>query len=194
MSSALQPRIEITGWTALLERFYARGGFTLPPLERLKDDEVPHPYKALLVHSQDMTPTLESFYQQPVGLTVLSRERHHNSYYREVILTVENGVKPIVYGAIRIRLDHLPAPVCQRVLEEHRPFGNILQSEALPHISWPQAFFRVQSDTHTHSVLRLPRACALYGRRNVLLDGARRLLAEVIEILAPVSKADLNHE
>ena len=28
----------------------------------------------------------------------------------------------------------------------------------------------------------------LYGRRNVLLDGSRRLLAEVIEVLAPVAK------
>jgi hypothetical protein len=28
----------------------------------------------------------------------------------------------------------------------------------------------------------------LYGRRNVLLDGSRRLLAEVIEVLAPAAK------
>src|SRR5438552_902278 len=143
MSSALQPRTEAAGWTALLERFYARAGLTLPPLERLKDGEVPRPYKALLVHSQDMTPTLENFYRQPLGLTVLSRERHNDSYYREVILTVENGARPVAYGAIRIHLDHLPPAVRQRVLEEHRPFGNILQGESLPHISWPQAFFRV---------------------------------------------------
>ncbi len=74
MSSTLQPTTQQPGWTALLERFYSRAGLTLPPLERLKEDEVPQPYKGLLVHSQDMTPTLEKFYGKPLGLTVLSRE------------------------------------------------------------------------------------------------------------------------
>jgi len=194
MSSTLQPRINNTAWTALLERFYTRAGFALPALERLKDEQVPQPFKALLVHSQDMTPTLETFYRQPLGLTVLSRERHKDSYYREVTLTVENGARAVGYGMIRIHLDHLPPSVRQRVLEEQRPFGNILQSEALPHISWPQAFFRVQSGPHTTSVLRLRHACLLYGRRNVLLDGARQLLAEVIEILAPVATPESNHK
>src|SRR6266851_2067752 len=72
MSSALQPRLQSQGWAALLERFYSRAGLTLPALERLSDDEVPQPYKALLVHSLDMTPTLEKFYRQPIDLTVLS--------------------------------------------------------------------------------------------------------------------------
>ena len=31
----------------------------------------------------------------------------------------------------------------------------------------------------------------LYGRRNVLLDGSRRLLAEVIEVLAPAAKVQV---
>ena len=71
------------------------------------------------------------------------------------------------------------------MLEEQRPLGNILQRDAIPHLSWPQAFFRVQSDSHLGHVLYLSEPAVLYGRRNVLLDGSRRLLAEVIEILAP---------
>jgi hypothetical protein len=194
MSSALQPTTQTPGWTALLERFYSRAGLALPALQRLKDDEVPQPYKALLVHSLDMTPTLESFYRQQLGLTVLSRERRDDSYYREVVLNVEDGRRPVGYGAIRICLDHLPPGVRERVLEEQRPFGNILQSESVPHISWPQAFFRAESDEHMGAVLRLPASCALYGRRNVLLDSRRRLLAEVIEVLAPVSTNEGNHQ
>jgi hypothetical protein len=37
-------------------------------------------------------------------------------------------------------------------------------------------------------VLGLSEPSDLYGRRNVLLEGSRRLLAEVIEILAPVDQ------
>jgi chorismate-pyruvate lyase len=152
----------------------------------LQGEEMPQPYKGLLVHSSDMTPTLETFYRQPMRLTVLTREQQDYSYLREVVLKSANDAHPVEYGVIRICLDHLPPAARNRVLEEQRPLGNILQTEAIPHLSWPQAFFRVDSDSHLGHVLYLSRPGPLYGRRNVLLDGSRRLLAEVIEILARV--------
>jgi chorismate-pyruvate lyase len=171
----------------LLEHFYAKLGLPLPGLHELKDEEMPQPYKGLLVHSSDMTPTLEAFYRQPMRLTVLTREHQDYAYLREVVLKCAHDARPVEYGVIRICLDHLPAPARLRVLEEQRPLGNILQSEVIPHLSWPQAFFRIHSDSHLGHVLYLSQPGTLYGRRNVLLDGSRRLLAEVIEILAPVA-------
>lgn len=175
------------GWIALLERFYEKLGLPLPGIQGLPAEEVPEPYKGLLVHSSDMTPTLEAFYRQPMRLTVLTREQQDYAYLREVVLKSANDARPVEYGVIRICLDRLPPPASLRVLEEQRPLGNILQSEAIAHLSWPQAFFSVQSDSHLGHVLYMSEPRALYGRRNVLLDGSRRLLAEVIEILAPVS-------
>lgn len=174
------------GWAALLERFYTKLGLPLPALHELQGDDMPQPYKGLLVHSSDMTPTLEAFYRQPMRLTVLTREQQDYTYLREVVLKSANDALPVEYGVIRICLNHLPPPARLRVLEEQRPLGNILQQDAIPHLSWPQAFFRLQSDSHMGHVLYLSHPDALYGRRNVLLDGSRRLLAEVIEILAPV--------
>jgi chorismate-pyruvate lyase len=118
-------------------------------------------------------------------LTVLTREQQDYSYLREVVLKTAKDSHPVEYGVIRICLDHLPAPASLRVLEEQKPLGNILQTDSIAHLSWPQAFFRIQSDSHLGHVLYLSQPCTLYGRRNVLLDGSRRLLAEVIEILAP---------
>jgi chorismate-pyruvate lyase len=172
-------------WAVLLERFYVQMRLPLPRIEQLKGDDVPEPYRSLLVHSSDMTPTLEGFYHRPMDLTVLSRETANEEYFREVVLKVADEGRPVEYGVIRICLSHLPGPARQRVLQAQRPLGSILQTEGIPHISWPQAFFRVRSDAHTSAVLRLRECCDLYGRRNVLLDGSRRLLAEVIEILAP---------
>jgi chorismate-pyruvate lyase len=170
--------------SSLLERFYVRTGLPLPRLEVLKENEVVEPYKRLLVHSSDMTPTLEAFYKESLGLTVLSRELQRDSYLREVVLTIGEA-RPVEYGVIRICLDRFPPNVRRRVLDEQRPLGHILQTEGLPHLSWPQAFFRVRSDAHMRAVLRLREPGMLYGRRNVILDGSRRLLAEVLEILAP---------
>ena len=177
-------------WAALLERFYQRTGLSGPVLKELKGADVPQPYQTLLVHSSDMTPTLARFYGQSLGLKVLSRERQDDSYKREVILWVAEDTRPVEYGVIRICLDRLP-PVARRlVLEEKRPLGDILQGEAIPHLSWPQAFFRLKADAQAGAALGLQHAGFLYGRRNVLLDGSRHLLAEVIEVLAPAAKSD----
>jgi hypothetical protein len=170
----------------VLERFYAKRGLACPALERLDEKDVPQPYKRLLVHSADMTPTLEGFYEQPLGIRVLGREVQPDVYEREVLLTVSSRTRPVGYGAICIFLSHLPARARRCVLEEQRPLGNILMGEGIPHLSWPQACFRTQSDPHIRGLLGLSHNCELYGRRNVLLDGSRHLIADVIEILSPI--------
>ena len=178
----------IPPWAALLQLFYTRAGLPLPEFQGLKGEEVPQPYKRLLVHSSDMTPTLEGFFRQPMSLTVLSRDIQADSYLREVTLNQVNGGRPVEYGAIRISLGQLPANARRVILQEQRPLGNILQGEAIPHLSWPQAFFSVQSDSRMSTVLGLSQPARLYGRRNLLVDMSRRLLAEVIEVLAPVDQ------
>jgi len=181
----------IPPWAVLLGRFYERTGLSTPVLRELKGEEVPQPYRALLVHSWDMTPTLERFYGQTLRLRVLSRERQYDSYKREVILWLAEDTRPVEYGVIRIFLDRLPPKARQLVLLEQRPLGDILHGEAIPHLSWPQAFFRLKSDAHAGAALGLRHPGFLYGRRNVLLDGSRRLLAEVIEVLAPAAKVQV---
>jgi len=180
-------KLHTPSWALLLQRFYARMARPLPPIEQLKPEQMPEPYRRLLVHSSDMTPTLETFYRARLGITLLTRELEGDEYMREVTLRPVDGGQPVEYGVIRICLDHLPASVREPVLQEQRPLGDVLRREHIPHISWPQAFFRMESDSHTQQVLRLPPSCDLYGRRNVLLDASRRLLAEVIEILAPAA-------
>ncbi len=173
------------GPSALLGRFYWRAGLAPPRLRVVQGPEMPEPYKSLLVHSMDMTPTLESFHGQELRVSVLGRERQAEAYWREVVLRRAEDSRPVEYGVIRICLALLPPLAAQRVLEERSPLGKILQDEAIAHLSWPQAFFRVEADTRLSQLLGVSAAATLYGRRNVLLDGSRRLLAEVIEILPP---------
>ncbi len=175
----------------MLQRFYEPVGLVAPVLEELKGTEMPQPYRALLVHSSDMTSTLASFYGETPRLRVLTRERRNDSYKREIILWVTEGARPIEYGVIRIHLDRLPPGARQLVLQEERPLGDILNGEAIAFLSWPQAFFRLKSDAHAGAALGLQHPGFLYGRRNVLLDGSRHLLAEVIEVLAPAAKVQV---
>ena len=176
---------EVPPWASLLGFFYSREGIPFPQLTRLKGEELPEPQRSLLAHSRDMTPTLEKFYGRTLGITVLQRLLEERTYLREVTLNLDGDNRPVEYGAIRIFLNHFPLRAQTLIREERCPLGKILEIEGIPHVGWPQAFFRVAPDAHMASMLRLESACPLYGRRNVLLDGERRLLAEVLEVLTP---------
>jgi hypothetical protein len=183
---AARPSWKASAWASLLEQFYGRAGMPLFPLERLSGDQVPPPYKDLLVHSLDMTPTLERFYGDALRIQVLSRHVEQDTYLREVVLQLRNTMRPVEYGVIRVCLNHFPSKARRMVLDEEQPLGGILLSESIGHMSWPQAFFRAEADAHLCQWLQLPRPCSLYGRRNLLVDGSRRILADVMEILSPV--------
>ena len=154
-------------------------------LRPLAPDAVAQPYRDLLVHSRDMTPTLERFYGERLGLEVIRRRRVGPLYLREVLLVLPDGAA-VEYGAIRINLTWFPSEAREEILAERLPLGRILQDQAIAHLGWPQGFYRIKSNKYVEGVLGIAPAGALYGRRNVLLNGARRLLADVIEILTPV--------
>jgi chorismate-pyruvate lyase len=176
-------------WAALLGHFYARANLSLPRIVRLEARQLPPLCRRLLAHNNDMTPTLEQFHGEALALQVCSRECTPDAYLREVVLTLAGSGRPVEYGAIRIHLARFAERVRRLIVEEHHPFGRILEMEAIPHLGWPQAYFRVDPDGHMKHLLKFQGAHPFYGRRNVLLDGQRRLLAEVIEILAPAQSA-----
>lgn len=172
-----------------LNEFYERAGLLLPFVETIDGSTMPEPYRSLLVHQRDLTPTLVEAYQGNVGLRLINKELHGDVYCRQIVLQLESGV-PVVFGAIKIFLDHFPEPARSLVLAEQRPLGAILQTEAIPHASRPEAYFRVTSDSWINDALRLTGANVLYGRRNVLWNASDKPLAQVLEILPPWSLAE----
>jgi hypothetical protein len=72
-----------------LDDFYAQQGLVLPPIEAVEGRDVPEPYKSLLVHSDDMTPTLERFYGDKIHIRVLRRQQRDDFYFREVVLVLD---------------------------------------------------------------------------------------------------------
>lgn len=168
-----------------LNAFYAEAGLPLPVAGRLDGKTVPEPYKSLLVHQNDMTPTLESFYNQKIHLRVLKAHFDGEVYSRQVVLVLDADEKPVAFGAIRIHLEHLPLKARELILEEKRPLGAILYNQGVDHASRPNAFFQVGSDAFINSVLGLKSSNLLYGRRNILSNSSQRILAEIIEILPP---------
>jgi chorismate-pyruvate lyase len=173
-----------------LDEFYLRSGMSLPPLKQIDAEEVPEPYKTLLVHQNDMTSTLEAFHKGTIHLRVLGRERRGTEYYREVVLHLGGSEKPVEFGAIQIHLDRFNPQAREQILAERWPLGHILKDCAMIYTSQPKAFLQIASDKLINSVLNLTGAQLLYGRRNTLLDAAEKPLAEIVEILPPTKLND----
>jgi chorismate-pyruvate lyase len=169
-----------------LDEFYEQAGLSLPKVESIEGHAVPEPYRSLLVHERDMTPTLIDAYQSNLRLRVLRREWRDDVYSRQIALEVDDLA--VAFGAIKIYLDHFPPQARDLVLEGKRPLGAILQSEVIEHRSRPEAYFQVTSDAVINEALRLPAETVLYGRRNVLWNRSKHPLAKVIEILPPWRK------
>ena len=171
-----------------LDEFYLEMGLALPPLQQVDGEAVPHPYRQLLVHHDDMTPTLEKFHGRDIHLRLLGRRRKGSGYFREVVLLLDGTDEPVEFGAIKIYLDRFGAEARRQILEEQRPLGRILRECGVKHRSRPKAFLRLASDHFINDALQMTGANVLYGRRNTLFDPQERPLAEIVEILPPVTE------
>lgn len=173
-----------------LDEFYVQARMRLPVIDQIEGDALPEPYKSLLVHKDDMTPTLERFHACSIHLQVLRREQRDDFYFREVVLILDDSELPVEFGAIKINLALFAPSVRRLILEERFPLGHILKECDVAHSSKPKAFLRIESDEFINQVLRLSACKILYGRRNTLADPQQRPLAEIVEILPPTRKSE----
>jgi len=173
-----------------LDEFYARSGLALPKIERVAGEEVPEPYRSLLVHQNDMTPTLENFHGASIHLEILSREQRGDYYLREVVLRLNGSGKAVEFGANKISLLLYPPKARQMILEEKIPLGGILKECEIEHTTRAKAYFRVVSDELISRVLRAPLGMTLYGRKATISDPQQRPLSEIVEILPPPAASE----
>ena len=72
-----------------LDFVYARSGVELPQVKAIDPDDIPLPYRSLLVHHTDMTLTLERHFGGRVALRPLATFLHGPWYFRRVLLAQE---------------------------------------------------------------------------------------------------------
>jgi chorismate-pyruvate lyase len=177
-----------------LDDFYARSGLPLPSFERIPGEQVPEPYRSLLVHEKDMTPTLENFHGAAIHLRILNREQRGDFYFREVVLQLDGSDRPVEFGANKVSLVLFPPKARHLILEERLPLGRILKDCGVAHNTVAKAFFRVQADELINSVLGLSERGVLYGRRATIYDTQKRPLSEIVEILPPAREKEVRKQ
>lgn len=170
-----------------LSEFYAHARLPLPRLEFVAGDAIPEPFRTLLVHHNDMTPTLEAFYKSDIHLEILSRERRGDFYFREVVLRLNADDRPVEFGANKLYLGRFPEEARDLILQEYIPLGRILKDCRIPHRTQAKAFLRVESDDLIGGKFELTQPAFLYGRKAVISDLQGRPLSEIVEILPPAA-------
>ena len=168
-----------------LDQFYLVSGVPVPEATKIEIECIPEPYRNLLVHENDMTPTLEAAYRQRIHIRMISRKVEDDVLLRQVVLVLDSDERPVEFGAICIQLNQLPPGARQLVLDSKLPLGRLLQDFFIQHSSQPVAYFEVNADERIGEALQTPSRQRLYGRRNKLLMPSGEVLAEVVEILPP---------
>jgi chorismate-pyruvate lyase len=152
----------------------------------VRPQNIEEPFRAMLVHSNDMTPTIEDFAQCHVQLAVLHYEIQNHVLFRQVLLLAqEHFDKPLVFGNIKIRLDNLTDEARLLVLEGTLPFGAILRQERIPHWNNPAALFRVRLNQELSTYFGAEYGDITYGRYRQMVSTNHVVLSQVMEILSP---------
>lgn len=169
-----------------LDRFYARDAVPLPPVREIPGKAMPEPYRQLLVHDNDMTPTLEAWFYSDIHIEVWSREHQGDLYLREVLLRLDRDLRPVEFGANQINLALFAPDVRRLILDEYLPLGHILKMRDIPHRGFPLGYFEIEADLRLQHAFRLSGPRPLYGRRNRITDPQGRVLSDIVEILPPL--------
>ncbi len=78
-----------------LNLFYAYYKRDMPEITPLFDWHMPEPFKQLLAHERNMTPTLETFYDDSIHIERLNVVPDQEECSREVILRLDGDKRPV---------------------------------------------------------------------------------------------------
>lgn len=170
-----------------LDLVYERAGIEIPRVEVVAPDDIPLPYRSLLVHDIDMTLTLERHFGGRVVLRPLSTFTQGDSYFRRVLLVQEYSGQPVEMGAIRMQLDAFGAEIRGQILNNEVPLGRILREGRFEYASHVRAFLRVTPNPEMMGVFWMREPRSLYGRRTEVLHGGARI-GDIVEVLPLVMR------
>ncbi|MDC0723540.1 hypothetical protein [Nannocystis bainbridge] len=166
-----------------LEVLYAARGLPLPRLSFIEPEDMPQPYRQLLVHEGTMTPTLEDFFDQRLTLKVLHTSLGKDELRRQVLLVGAVDLRPAELAAIRIHLNCFESRGRELLVQGHVPLGRLLADMQVASTSRPAIFFQTWSDALMSEALAVEFRQPLFGRCNQLLEKSGRVMADVVEIL-----------
>jgi chorismate-pyruvate lyase len=161
-----------------------------PPLDPIRAyeyiaaEDVPEPYRKLLVHEHHMTVTVEAHHGSLVDVRILERKHEGDLYARKILLTLQSTGKVVQFGIVRIRFEHCSALVREAIVAGNTPLGRVLIEHNVLRRIEPTAYLRILPGAAMMEWFGLARPTPTYGRLALIhCDGQPAV--ELLEIVAP---------
>ena len=168
-----------------LSEYYRDYDIPMPIFESVQSDDVPEPYRHLLVHEADMTGRLTAFHGESLFLNVIDKNALRGMLVRRVVLCGIETNKKFEFGEIIIHLNRFEPKVRELIEEAKIPLGGIMVNHKVEFISSPSHYLKVTCDDMIAKCLSTTAGTELYGRKNKLTNYQGEVLAEIVEILPP---------
>jgi hypothetical protein len=147
-------------------------------------DEVPSPYRELLVHDQHMTVTVEAHHGDSVDVRILDRVHNDDVYARKILLALHGSGRVVQFGIMKINLSYCSPTVREEIVAGRTPLGRILiEHDVLRRIE-PTAFLRVIPDPAMMKWFALDKPVRTYGRL-AIIHCDEQPAVELLEIVIP---------
>lgn len=139
-------------------------GDDFPRYEVVAPEQVPDPFRQLLVHEHHMTVTVEDYHDSLVDVHILAVRTEGASYSRKIVLTTRKTGRVVLFGIVRVNLDYCSQPVRDTIVEGKTPFGRILIEHNVMRRIEPTAYFRIDPRAEQLAWFRLSEPAPMYGR------------------------------
>jgi len=155
-----------------------------PPVEYIDGEDMPQPYRDLLVHEHHMTVTMEAFHGGPVNVRVLDFRQDGSRYSRKIVLASRDTGKIVQFGIVRIDLDVTTPEVRAAIVARQTPLGRILIEHNVLRRIEPTAFLRIHAGSEQMAWFGLTEPSTLYGRLAIIHYNEQPAV-ELLEVAAP---------
>ncbi|MFO0841601.1 MAG: hypothetical protein U0797_04255 [Gemmataceae bacterium] len=155
-----------------------------PSYELIRGDDMPQPYRDLLVHEHHMTVTVEAHHGGPVDVRVLAVRQDGDLYSRMILLVHQATGRVVQFGIVRIDFSVTSPEVRDAIVAQGTPVGRVLiEHDVLRRIE-PTAFLRITPGPALMAWFGLTEPAPLYGRLAVI-HFHEQPAVELLEVVAP---------
>jgi hypothetical protein len=154
-----------------------------PAITPIGADDMPEPYRGLLVHTHHMTVTVEQFYGDAVDVKVMEARVQGDGYARKSLLTLHATGVVVQLGVVHIDLSVLSPAVRREIEEQKTPLGRVLIRHNVLRTVRPVSYFRAVPSPRLAEWFGT--ADPTYGRLGVIYTDNEPAI-RVAEILAPI--------
>ena len=148
----------------------------------VRPEQIPEPYRRLLVHDQHMTAVLGAYHDSPLDLYVLRVHQDNEYYSRKIFLTPRYSAVATELGVARVSLRSLQETTRLAILQGQRPLGIVLMRHEWSRRIEPRWYLRLHTGS---SILRwygYDTQGPFYGRIGTIYCGGEAAI-ELLEIV-----------